>query len=102
MGKDSRAKRRKRTLLKQEKRLALMRALGMKGGMLYEKHRKKVRRSGGYMRDGNVSHFVSTKPRKRTKDRSRLGPVFLPPHRDLKRMMGFEGQAAGEGEQPNE
>ncbi|MBQ9348589.1 MAG: hypothetical protein IJT94_14845, partial [Oscillibacter sp.] len=60
MEKEIRAKRRKRTLLKQEKRLALMRALGMKGGMLYEKHRKKVQRSGGYMRDGNVSHFVST------------------------------------------
>ena len=65
MEKENRAKRRKRTLLKQEKRLTLMRALGMQGGMLYEKHRKKVRRSGGYMRDGNVSHFVSTKPRKR-------------------------------------
>ncbi len=102
MEKENRAKRRKRTLLKQEKRLVLMRALGMQGGMLYEKHRKKAQRSGGYMRDGNVSHFVSTKPRKRTRDRSRIGPVFLPPHRDLKRLIGFERQTTGEGEQPNE
>lgn len=90
MEKEIWAMRRKRTLLKQEKRLALRRALGMQGGILYEKHRKKVQRSGGYMRDGNVSHFVSTKPRKRTRDRSRIGPVFLPSHRDLKRLIGMK------------
>lgn len=63
-----------------------MKALGMQGGMVYEKHRAKVRRSTGYMRDGNVSHYVSTKPGQRTRDRNRMGPTFLPPHNDMKRL----------------
>ena len=33
--------------------------LGMQGGTLYAKHRDKVTNSLGYMRDGNVSHYVS-------------------------------------------
>ena len=31
----------------------------MQGGTLYAKHRDKVSSSLGYMRDGNVSHYVS-------------------------------------------
>lgn len=49
--------RRTRVKLKQRKRL--MDNLGMQGGTLYAKHRDKVTSSLGYMRDGNVSHYVS-------------------------------------------
>lgn len=49
--------RRTRVKLKQRKRLTS--TLGMQGGTLYAKHRDKISSSLGYMRDGNVSHYVS-------------------------------------------
>ena len=78
MEKEDREKRRKRTLLKQEKRLALMRALGMQGGMLYEKHRKKVRRSGGYIPRWRPSIFVAVTTFDCCQAFSVLG--LIPPH----------------------
>lgn len=49
----------RRTSVKLEKRKKLMDSLGMQGGTLYAKHRDKISTSLGYMRDGNVSHYVS-------------------------------------------
>lgn len=50
-------------------------------GTLYEKHLRKIQKSGGYMRDGNVSHYVSCKPRKYTKNRNReYGPAVVRKH----------------------
>ncbi len=52
-----------------------MHSLGQQGGMVYEKHIKKINQSLGYMRDGNVTHFVQAGFRQKTRDRSRCGPV---------------------------
>lgn len=49
----------RRTHVKLKQRKSLMDKLGMQGGTLYAKHRDKVTNSLGYMRDGNVSHYVS-------------------------------------------
>lgn len=48
-----------RTHMKLKQRKRLMDSLGMQGGTVYAKHRDKVSNSLGYMRDGNVSHYVS-------------------------------------------
>ena len=60
---------------KMRRRSEMMRAHGQQGGLLYEKHRRKIDRSLGYMRDGNVSHYVSVGFRPKTKDRNRYGPA---------------------------
>ena len=60
---------------KMRRRGEMMRAHGQQGGLLYEKHRRKIDRSLGYMRDGNVSHYVSVGFRPKTKDRDRHGPA---------------------------
>ena len=49
----------RRTCVKLKQRKSLMDNLGMQGGTLYAKHRDKISSSLGYMRDGNVSHYVS-------------------------------------------
>lgn len=49
----------RRTRVKLKQRKSLMDSLGMQGGTLYAKHRDKISSSLGYMRDGNVSHYVS-------------------------------------------
>ena len=62
----------------------MMRAHGQQGGLLYEKHRWKIDRSLGYMRDGNVSHYVSVGFRPKTKDRDRYGPARWLSRRDTR------------------
>ena len=57
----------------------MMQAHGQQGGHLYEKHRRKIDSSLGYMRDGNVSHYVAVGFRPKTKDRDRYGPEKLGP-----------------------
>ena len=57
------------------RRREMMRAHGQQGGLLYEKHRRKIDSSPGYMRDGNVSHYASVGFRPKTKDRDRYGPA---------------------------
>ncbi len=69
------AKRRHQDMVKLLQRKALMHSLGQQGGMVYEKHIKKINQSLGYMRDGNVTHFVQAGFRQKTRDRSRCGPV---------------------------
>lgn len=49
----------RRTHVKLKQRKSLMDKLYMQGGTLHAKHRDKVTNSLGYMRDGNVSHYVS-------------------------------------------
>lgn len=65
MGSMNREERRKNRVKKLKERESLMKALGMQQGTLYKRHRDKVSKSLGYMSSGNVSHYVSTKPRKR-------------------------------------
>lgn len=105
-----RAIRRKRAIQKQAQRQMLMSNLGMQGGILYERHRKKIQLSTGYMRDGNVSHFVATKPRKRTRDRNRIGSVFLPGYKDRMKLESLAwqlndyngGENDGDGAEPEQ
>ena len=50
--------------LKQRERL--IKSFGLQQGTLYEKHREKIYKSLGYMRDGNVRHFVAVRPHRKT------------------------------------
>lgn len=43
--------------VKQRERLA--KNLGLQQGTLYQRHRDKISMSSGYMRDGNVTHYVA-------------------------------------------
>ena len=72
-----RAERRRRMKSKLFQRAEMMRSFGKQGGTIYEKHRQKIERSLGYMRDGNVSHFVSVGFSKKTRDRNRYGPSVI-------------------------
>lgn len=61
----SRAERIRRKRKKIAQRVALMHSLGMQAGTLYARHRGKINASSGYMSTGNVSHYASTKQRKK-------------------------------------
>lgn len=61
------AERRSRTRRKVKQRERMAKDFGLNGGTVFEKHRAKVRKSSGYMKDGNVSHYVSTKASRKTK-----------------------------------
>ena len=78
------ARRRGAAARKMRRRSEMMRAHGQQGGLLYEKHRRKIDRFLGYMRDGNVSHYVSVGSRPKTKDRNRYGPARRLSHRDTR------------------
>lgn len=60
-----------RTSIKLKQRKKLMNDLGIQGGTLYARHRVKISNSLGYMRDGNVSHYVSVGHTKKY-DRNKL------------------------------
>lgn len=92
----NRSDRRRKTRLKLMQRERLMAMFGLQGGTVYQRHRDKIAQSSGYMRTGNVSHFVSTKPRKKTRCRDRYGRVFTPPARDVARMTSMDEQIAQE------
>ena len=59
-----------------------MKAHGQQGGTVYEKHRDKIDRSVGYLRDGNVTHFVAVGFRQKARDRNRYGKVRFLSRRD--------------------
>ncbi len=67
-GKD-RGERRRRSRRKILQREEMMRFFGQQSGLVYEKHRRKIDRSPGYMRDGNVSHYVSVGFSRKTRDK---------------------------------
>lgn len=77
-----RSQRRWKTLLKLKQRETLMAMLGLQGGTIYQKHRDKVMKTPGYMRDGNVSHYVCVKPRRCTQKRKRHGMPYTPSRHD--------------------
>ena len=74
---NGRAERRHRVKIKLKQRADMMRRVGQQGGTVYEKHRQKIDRFLGYMRDGNVSHYVSVGFSKKTRDRNRYGPPVI-------------------------
>ena len=65
-----RGERRKRTSAKVNQRGKMIKDYGLQGGTLYEKHRNKINNSLGYMRTGNVSHYVSVGFNPKTKPHS--------------------------------
>lgn len=66
----TRDERRRRTKNKQIQREQMIDDFGLNGGLLYERHQEKIKNSSGYMRDGNVSHYVQVgrNPKTKTKD----------------------------------
>ena len=81
-----RAERRRLTRAKIDRRKKLLRAHGLQGGLLYEKHRRKIERSAGYLRDGNTAHYAAVGFRPKTRDRNRYGAVRILSKRDKIRM----------------
>ena len=49
------------TKRKVKQREQLAKNLGLQQGTLYQRHRDKISISSGYMRDGNVTHYVSAR-----------------------------------------
>ena len=87
---NSRAERKWKTRLKLKQREKLMAMLDMQGGTFFQKHRDKMRASSGYMRDGNVSHYVCVKPRRYTQNRDRYGTTHMPSRHDAVRFDALE------------
>jgi len=79
----SRDERRRRTRLKLLQREHLMEKLGLQSGLIYKRHREKIQHSSGYMRTGNVSHYASVRPTRKTRSRDRYGSIYQPPKRDV-------------------
>lgn len=74
--------RRKNTYKKINKRKKLLHQLGFAGGLIYERHVEKVKKSYGYMKDGSLAHYAITKPPKKTNKRNRYGKIYNPPKKD--------------------
>ena len=90
--KAGRNERRIKTARKLAQRVLLKKKLGLQGGCIYERHREKIEVSAGYMRTGNVSHFVSVRPTRKTRSRDRYGRVFSPSKRDAVRIENMNDQ----------
>ena len=98
----SRNERRQRTIAKLKERVRLMTELGMQGGLLYHRHRIKIQNSAGYMRTGNVSHYVQVKKRPKTHSRDRYGSVFTPAKREATKIDSMAAQMSDERNDPDE
>ena len=88
----NRSERRARTYRKILHRKNLMKKMGLQGGTIYERHREKIKSSAGYMRSGNVSHYVAVRPTRKTRKRGCYGKVFTPSYRDFKRNQALSDQ----------
>lgn len=73
-----RGKRRSLLYRKLVQRKRILQARGLQGGTIYEKHRRKINRSLGYIATGNVSHFASVKRSIKTRLRDHYGAVYKP------------------------
>lgn len=78
----TRGERRYRTEVKLKERERLKKDLGLQGGTVYERHRNKINKSISYMRDGNVTHYVSPSHRSIKTRCKGYRPSFMLPHRD--------------------
>ena len=63
----------------------MLKTFGEQGGTVYEKHIAKVTKSGGYMRDGNVSHYAAVGFGEKTNNRGNYGKPYNPPIRDRRK-----------------
>lgn len=69
----NRKERRSLAKRKIKQRETLMKNFGLKGGSLYRKHRRKIKKSTGYLTSGNVSHYINVHPARKVRDRERYG-----------------------------
>ena len=85
----TRAERRFNTERKLKYRKNLLKRFGKRDGSIFEKHRQKIDASLGYMRDGNVSHFVQCGSTKKTKNSANkhYGPKYNWSWHDLKQIL---------------
>ena len=90
----NRGKRRDNTDKRVKKREKLIDAFGLHGGAIYERHCKKIEKSRGYIRDGNVTHFVKCGFNEKTRDRNRYGKVLMLSHRDKQKIDECNQQVA--------
>lgn len=61
----------------------MLKAHGPQGGTDYDRHVEKIKQSSGYMRDGNVTHYVWVGyNHAKTRDRNRYGHVTIWSKRD--------------------
>lgn len=67
---------------KLQKRVRLLHIFGARQGTLYQNQREKLDVSFGYMRDGNVTHYVQVRFHGKTRDRTRYGKVLKWSHSD--------------------
>ena len=51
------------------KRKKVMKDFGLQAGCIYDRHREKISKSLGYVRDGNLSHYASVGFHRKTRDR---------------------------------
>lgn len=79
--------RREKTERKLKQRERMLKTYGLRGGTLYKRHREKIENSLGYMRDGNVTHFVQVGFGKKTRDRNRYGKVLSLHIRERRQML---------------
>ncbi|MBR1455149.1 MAG: hypothetical protein IJ593_11005 [Lachnospiraceae bacterium] len=66
-----RGERRRLTRLKALKRKKMASDFGFQGGTVYDKHVEKIKKSDGYMRDGNVRHYISVKHTIKTNNKNK-------------------------------
>jgi hypothetical protein len=77
---------------KVQKRKRMLSDFGERGGLIYEKHIEKVKKSPNYMRDGNVTHYVACGQGDKTRQRGRYGKVLSYSHRDEKSLLKGLGE----------
>lgn len=87
-----RSDRRWKTNRKLAQRIRLKNEIGLCGGIVYKKHREKIEESAGYMRTGNVSHYVQVKSTRKTRSRDRYGRVYTPAKKDAVKLDNMKTQ----------
>ena len=94
--------RRDKTAKKLHRRLKLMLQKGLQGGSVYKRHREKILFSAGYMRTGNVTHYVRSGRHKKTRSRDRYGSVYDPSRRDAVQLDAMDEQETEERNEHDE
>lgn len=75
-----------KTRRKVKQRERMMKSFGLQGGTMYSKHRAKITKSTGYMRDGNVSHYIQVGFNQKTNNRGNYGKSYNPSIRDIRQL----------------
>lgn len=87
----TRSERRRLKRIKINHRKKIIKDTGYNGGLVYERHIQKIKRSSGYLDSGNVMHYGrGSKYGEKTRDRNRYGKVTKWSYRDLKQIQSME------------